>query len=359
MSAAGAVFSADFAEARAKFLAAAKTAGARIESFDNPVRGPQGLALSTEVAALGPADASAVLVAVSGTHGVEGFAGSAAQVGWLRSRPTLPPGVGVLLVHALNPYGFAWLRRVNEDNVDINRNFVDHGKPHPANPIYDEIADAMLPATWNDAAVEALHAALQGLVLQHGPGADLRAGSGQYKHPKGLFYGGTEPVWSNRVLNVITRQYLAGVRQVAYVDFHTGLGPYGHGEAICYHAPGTPSFDAAARWYGSGLTSPHAGNAAAPVNSGKTGNGLIAQLPKAQVSCITLEFGTYAGARVLAAIAGDGWLHTYGDANSAKGQAVKAEIRAAFYPEQDDWKDMVAARSAEVMAQAIAGLASG
>jgi predicted deacylase len=352
-------FSADLGEARAKFLAAAKSAGARIESFDNPARGPQGLALSSEVAVLGPADAAAVLVAVSGTHGVEGFAGSAAQIAWLRAAPPLPPGVGVLLVHALNPYGFAWLRRVNEDNVDINRNFIDHSKPHPENPIYDAVAEAMLPAAWNDAAVEALHTALQGLVLQHGQGADLKAGSGQYRHPRGLFYGGTEPVWSNRVLNVIARQYLAGVREVAYIDFHTGLGPFGHGEAICYHPPATPAFEAAARWYGSGLTSPYAGNAAAPVNSGKTGNGIMTQLPKALVSCVTLEFGTYAGARVLAAIAADGWLHTYGDLNTAKGQAIKAEIRAAFYPDQDDWKDLVASRSAEVLAQALAGLASG
>ena len=359
MSAARGQFSADFAEARAKFLAAAKAAGARIESFDNPARGPHGLALSTEVAALGPADASAVLVAVSGTHGVEGFCGSAAQIGWLRERAALPPGIGVLLVHALNPYGFAWLRRVNEDNVDVNRNFIDHGKPHPENPLYDEVADAMLPATWNDAAVAALDGALRGLVQRHGRGADLKAGSGQYRHAKGLFYGGTEPVWSNRVLNVIARQYLAGVRQVAYIDFHTGLGPYGHGEAICYHAPGTPGYAAAARWYGSGLTSPHAGTAAAPVNSGKTGNGLMAQLPRALVSCVSLEFGTYPGSRVLAAIAGDGWLHAYGELNSPKGEALKKEIRAAFYPDQDDWKELIAARSAEILGLALKGLAGG
>ena len=351
-------FSADYAEARAKFLAAAKAAGARIESFDNPVRGPQGLALSTEVAALGPSDAAAMLVAVSGTHGVEGFAGSAAQVGWLRAPPPLPPGVGVLFVHALNPYGFAWARRVNEDNVDVNRNFIDHGKPHPANPIYDEVADVMLPANWNEAAIEALHAGLRDLVARHGAGADLKAGSGQYRHPQGLFFGGTEPVWSNRVLNVIARQYAAAARRVAYIDFHTGLGRFGHGEAICYHAPGTTAYEAAAGWYGAGLTSPHAGNAASPINTGKTGYGLIAQLPRALVACITLEFGTYDGGRVLAAIAADGWLHAYGDVTSAKGQGIKAEIRAAFYPEADDWKSMVAARSAEVLAQALRGLAA-
>jgi hypothetical protein len=352
-------FSADYAEARAKFLTAAKSAGALIESLDNPARGPDGLLLSTDVARLGPRDAASMLVAVAGTHGVEGYVGSAAEIGWLRAGVRLPAGVGVLLVHAINPYGFAWSRRVNEDNVDINRNFIDHGKPRPANPLYDEIAGAMLPAAWNNAAVDTLHAALQGLVARHGPGADLRVGSGQYTHPRGLFYGGTAPVWSNRALSLIARQHLRGVRQVAYLDFHTGLGPYGHGETICYHAPGTAAFEAAARWYGSTLTSPYAGNAAAPVNSGKTGNALMTQLPKALVSCVTLEFGTYPGARVLAAIAADGWLHAYGDIGSDKGHAIKAEIRAAFYPEKDDWKELVSVRSAQVLAQALAGLASG
>ena len=125
------------------------------------------------------------------------------------------------------------------------------------------------------------------------------------------------------------------------------------------YAPGTPGYAAAARWYGSGLTSPHAGTAAAPVNSGKTGNGLMAQLPRALVSCVSLEFGTYPGSRVLAAIAGDGWLHAYGELNSPKGEALKKEIRAAFYPDQDDWKELIAARSAEILGLALKGLAGG
>lgn len=30
-----------------------------------------------------------------------------------------------MFIHALNPYGFATNRRVNEDNIDINRNLLD------------------------------------------------------------------------------------------------------------------------------------------------------------------------------------------------------------------------------------------
>src|SRR5690606_11704356 len=83
--------------------------------------------LSLDVARKGPKDARKLLVVSSGTHGVEGYFGSAVQIALLEgllSRVNLAPHVGVLLIHAINPYGFAWSRRTNEDNVDQNRNFL-------------------------------------------------------------------------------------------------------------------------------------------------------------------------------------------------------------------------------------------
>jgi Protein of unknown function (DUF2817) len=63
-----------------------------------------------------------MIIHVSGTHGVEGFAGSAVQSALLSelgtaeeltdmSRPT------IVFIHALNPFGFARLRRWNENGV--------------------------------------------------------------------------------------------------------------------------------------------------------------------------------------------------------------------------------------------------
>ena len=63
------------------------------------------------------------------------------------------------IVHALNPVGFSWVRRVNEDNVDLNRNFVDWTSP-PRNDAYADIADLLVPAEWDDATQEATTAAL-------------------------------------------------------------------------------------------------------------------------------------------------------------------------------------------------------
>jgi hypothetical protein len=69
-------FAADYSEAREKFLAAAKIAGATTHRYDNPTKGPRGEALSTDVARLGPEDASKIVMTISSTHGVEGFCGS-------------------------------------------------------------------------------------------------------------------------------------------------------------------------------------------------------------------------------------------------------------------------------------------
>jgi Protein of unknown function (DUF2817) len=75
--------------------------------------GPTGEELATDTAWVGPASAKKVLVTTSATHGVEGYFGSATQVEWLRraTGDTLPQDVAALHIHAINPYGFAWMRR--------------------------------------------------------------------------------------------------------------------------------------------------------------------------------------------------------------------------------------------------------
>ena len=137
-----------YSEARDKFLAAARVAGATTYRYDNPTKGPKGEALSTDVARLGPDDASQVVVTISSTHGVEGYCGSGFQVDWLASvgAAGLPKDTAAVFVHAINPYGFAWTRRVTEEGNDLNRNYVDHSKPYPVNEGYLEIADFLVPA---------------------------------------------------------------------------------------------------------------------------------------------------------------------------------------------------------------------
>src|ERR1044072_236549 len=155
-------FAASYSEARDKFLAAARLAGATTYRYDNPRKGPEGEALSTDVARLGPDDASRVVVTISRTHGVEGYCGLGFQVDWLASvgAAGLPKDTAAVFVHAINPYGFAWTRRVTEEGNDLNRNYVDHGKLYPLKEGDLEIADALVPADFSDAGIKVADAKL-------------------------------------------------------------------------------------------------------------------------------------------------------------------------------------------------------
>src|SRR4051812_33292522 len=117
-------FSADFPMARRRFRQAVTARGGRLDTLAIPERGPHGEELGIDIGWFGAAEPRRVLVHSSGVHGIEGYAGSAIQLQWLaEGLPALPSDVAIVIVHLLNPYGYAWLRRVNENNVDLNRNF--------------------------------------------------------------------------------------------------------------------------------------------------------------------------------------------------------------------------------------------
>lgn len=355
-------FSADYQEARRKFLSAAEAAGAAMQSVAHPLAGPDGGALAMDSAWFGPADAGRVLVTLSGTHGIEGFTGSAAQIGWLQSglQRDLPPDVAVLHVHALNPYGFAWQRRVNENNVDLNRNFLNHDAGHPENPGYDALAEAICPPQVDDHALTEGNRAIAAYGERHGQAACLVAiVAGQYRHPQGLYFGGKGLSWSARGLIGLLRGRLAGARQVASIDFHSGLGPYGYGEPMSCEAYRSPGHERLCSFYGDEVTSIGDGSMSFADNFGDSSNAFRSALPQAALAAVCLEFGTRPEQQVFDAMRRENWLHLYGSLESAEGRRIKAELRDAFYPEEAAWKDAVWTRAEEMMRKALVGLASG
>lgn len=352
-------FSATYAEAREKFREAAKAAGATLESLAHPERGPGGGDLSTDIAWLGPRTAPRTLVMIAATHGVEGFCGSGAQVDWLwrGEAARLPKDVGVLMIHAVNPYGFAWLRRVTHENVDLNRNWVDFSATLPGNPGYDALAEAICPAEWGAEAQAKSAATLGAYAGTHGfPALQQALSGGQYSHPDGIFFGGSAPTWSRRTQSAIFEAWLGSAEKVAVIDYHTGLGPWGYGEQIVTARRGTAAFARAAAWYGGAITSPADGSS---TSADIVGDGLAAApglLPGAEVTGMALEIGVRSINETLGALRADAWLHARGDVASPQGQAIKAEVRAAFYGDSDDWKGMVAGQSLLATRQAVAGL---
>lgn len=356
----GSPFSASYAEARTKFLDAAKAAGASLSSYAHPERGPDGGDLAADVAWIGPADAAGVVVLVSGTHGVEGHCGSGAQVDWLRRGEAArrAPDVAVMLIHAINPYGFAWSRRVTNENVDLNRNFIDFAQPLPENPAYDQLAQAVKPPTWTEEARAQSRATLLAYARDHGFPALVQAMSGgQYRHADGIFYGGAGPTWSRRTLEAIFRERLSAARDIGIIDYHTGLGPEGYAEQIVSAMPDTDEYRRAAAWHGLAVASQSGGESVSAKLAGDWLDSAPGLLAHARVTGIALEYGTVEGAQVLEALRADNWLHAHGDPLSPEGQKIKAQIRGAFYVDTDVWRGMVLGQSLIAVRQALAGLA--
>ena len=355
-------FSSSYSEAREKFCEAVTAGGGSVESFKHPSAGPGDEELATDAAWFGPSDASSALVLISATHGVEGYCGSGAQVDWLRREEfkALPPDTSVLLIHAINPYGFAWTRRVNEDNVDLNRNWVDFSKPLPENPGYVELAESLCPSEWTPEAQEQSVRSMEEWRASRGEQgwSDFRQAvtQGQYTHPLGLFYGGDGPSWSRRTQSAIFQKYLARAKCVGVIDYHTGLGPCGYAERLTLFPPKDPKFERAARWFGADVTSTKSGNSASKDIIGDNLTGSAALLPHVEFTAIGFEVGTAPILTVLQALRADAWLHAYGDPRSEEGREIKAQMRAAFYCETDYWKGMVAGQSLIACRQVLGGL---
>ena len=196
------LFSRNYAQARERFLQAAASRGLQVDSYVLGLPGEQGEELATDVVLDGPADAEKLLIIISGVHGVEGYSGSAIQTGMLGVNLSLPADTAVLYIHAVNPYGFSWSRRVTQENVDLNRNFVDFSDKLPVNANYEGIHDLLLPIEWP--LPDDNEAKLQQIKQELGPREYQKAITlGQYDYPDGMYFGGKQETWSNQTIRTI------------------------------------------------------------------------------------------------------------------------------------------------------------
>jgi hypothetical protein len=355
-------FSATYVEARDKFLNAATQRGLALTRHRHPsASGAQGEELSIDVATLGPAGADRVLLLTSGTHGVEGFCGSGCQVALLQDdafiNAATRSGVRVVLLHALNPYGFSHLRRTNEDNVDLNRNFRDFSAPPAPHRAYADVHGFIVPPTWPPTAENEMR--IGAYIAAHGqPALQEAVSGGQCEFPDGLFYGGVRPAWSNTVLRQVLRTEAGDCRALGWIDFHTGLGPRGHGEKIFNGRENAAAIARAKAWWGDDVTSFHDGSSTSATLTGVNSNAVQDECPHAEYTGIALEYGTLPFAAVLQGLRGDQWLANHPEAPSEVRAPIKRGIRDAFYQDADDWKAAVHAQAHGVTLRALAALSA-
>jgi hypothetical protein len=355
------LFSDTYPEARRRFIGTVALTGGKHRAYPHPLPGPDGGEHATDCAWFGPEDADKVLVLMSGTHGVEGFAGAGPQLDWMLNAGagSLPEGTATLLIHGIGSWGYAWLRRCTEEGVDLNRNFILFDGALPENPGYDELAHLFVPAKIGDEALADAQAQLDAWRDLHGNAAYLTArGAGQYKHPGGLFYGGTGPTYARRLAERIIADYrLASRRAVGVIDYHTGLGPYGHGELISGHDPDTAGVERNMRWYGPIVAEPKRGTSITVPLKGMSQEGWEREIGDA-LTFVSIEFGTLPPTGMQRALAQDHWLHNRGafDWNDAEARRIKQEMYDAYCPPKSDWREMVLLRCRQLARQALEGM---
>jgi hypothetical protein len=356
-------FASDYALARSLFLSAALEAGATIESRVLPMTGLQGEELALDLACVGPSHAERVLVISSGCHGVEGFCGSGIQVAALTkgdlARRAEDAGVSVWLMHALNPFGFSHLRRVTQENVDLNRNFQDFSHPAPENPGYDRVHDLLLPAEWPPTTDN--EQALADFIDGHGHATFKAAvSSGQYTHPDGMFFGGRAPTWSRLALEAALAKRMQLVRNLSWLDIHTGLGPSGVLERIHTGPAGAGSIQRAKAWWGdegrTPITSTDDGSSSSAPLTGLMVPALASLWPHVVWTSLALEYGTRPFDDVLQALRADHWLYQHHGVSSDLRAQIRKQLRDAFYVDTDAWRGQVVTQALTVFAQGMEGL---
>lgn len=352
------VFPPDYAGARESWLRQLATLPypPEVSTYPCAGAGPDGEPLQTDTVWIGDREAGNVVVVIAGTHGVEGFAGSAVQIDLLRLLTEfdllIPEQTALLLVHALTPWGFAWSRRCDNEGVDLNRNAVDFSQPLPETPDYRLLRSALFSSDQ-----EERRRVLQAFGESHGRAALEKAVSGgQYLDPAGPFYGGNKPAHGRLVCEALIQQYSLAERRLAVVDLHTGLGSYGYGEIICDHAPDSAGAEVARQWYGDSVTLPLAGTSSSVPKLGLLD--YLWHTAMGDTGCyITLEFGTYSTDQLFEVLLKDHqlWAQT---GNEAERVAHGKLMRRHFNPADPAWREMVLFRARQVIVQALRGVSS-
>jgi hypothetical protein len=176
-----------------------------------------------------------------------------------------------------------------------------------------------------------------------------------------MFFGGFGPTWARQTLEKIIRDFaLVNRTFVSVIDYHTGLGPYGYGEPICAHLPGSAGMKRVVEMYGESVGVPELGTSSSIPLHGTSRALWNAKLGD-HYTCIALEYGTFPTDRGLAVLREDHWLHNQGEVNwqgevdwsAPETKRIKQQIRDHYFPDKADWKEMVLWRSRQIIRQQI------
>ncbi|MFC4779003.1 M14 family metallopeptidase [Paenibacillus sp. GCM10023252] len=175
-----------------------------------------------------------LLLITTGVHGVEGFVGSAMLDLLVKQHASElnPETTGILLVHSVNPWGMKHKRRYNENNVDLNRNFIPDWKSFNLDvnldyPKVQSFLESSRPLGYATHHELGFYSAFATKAISPGIGviADALL-TGQYRSPQGVYYGGTQDEPATAYMKGMFRDVLeSDYESITHIDVHTGYGP--------------------------------------------------------------------------------------------------------------------------------------
>ena len=323
-------YSADYAEARNRFLQLASNKGATLHAL--PVSEEEGLFIDV---ALWRGRNDTLILHSSGLHGVEAFPGAAVQCAFVDAMEKEQlQGKTLVLIHCVNPYGMQYLRRWNAENIDLNRNFIDRLDGLPQNPTYEKVRTVLNPQHPHQ--LKGFYGKALWLLVQYGFSALQQAiAQGQYAYPEGIFYGGSLPSVEVKLILDFFKDHLTPYQNILGIDFHTGLGKYK--QSSCFLESDFHSWE---REYIESILH----KAVIHVEPGKkqtyqTQGGFISRLKKLyhdkNFVMVTQEIGTVRPIKIIKALREENFYYQHA---SAQRKPAAHRLKAAFCPENDDWK---------------------
>lgn len=350
-------FSNSYVGARERFQSLARKKGGVLSSIPLTVNGPKDESLTIDLARFGAEKPNRVLLHTSGLHGIEGFAGSAIQLSCMEEDDfTLNEGDAIIFAHVLNPYGMAWHRRVNENNVDLNRNFLPAGRPYRgASDGYRTMNGVLNPSSPPGFDFFLMRAGAK--ILRYGYTTLKQAiTEGQYAFEHGLFFGGRQLEEGPRLYTQWIENNLSCAQEVFVIDVHTGLGESGVDTLLVDLQADHPDYLHLKTIFGERVAGWDAGTSVAYEIHGGHPSVLPRILPGTKVNFLTQEFGTIAPLKVLHALREENRWHHHGAAHL--NHPTKTNIMHAFCPRSKSWDGKIIQRGATVYAEAKAELFS-
>ena len=341
-----------------------RAAGVTVETSEHAIDAGDGLYIDN-IYLPATEKSTNLIVLTTGVHGMEGYIGSVMlDVFFEEIYPTLDTAdTGVLIVANVNPYGMKYLRRYNENNVDLNRNFIRDWESFDlsSNKEYPKVEGFLQPegeiknAFWHEVGFY-LKLAKEAIFT----GADTISDAlltGQYEYAEGVYYGGTGDEASTVYLKGVFADCLDGeYENIIHVDIHSGYGP--RYNMVIFNSVQDPTTEAEAKaelgydyiiatdseeFYETfGDTTDYFYRLAKSKNTDK------------ELYSTCFEFGTigdgfFDSILSLKYTVDENRLHRFGASNAISEEMVMENYKELFYPTEKEWREKTVADFKDAM----------